>query len=126
MGWHFFYIERKKNWILMLILFSTLINMTASQNATTCKSMYTENLTTVPCITNTTCCYLEYQYFGKNFTKCLFKLNETDNICDTLPQSILSFPFTNVNYCDCFSNWISLSNIKFALTFILIIIITIN
>ncbi len=89
------------------ILISTLLSIIPlasaayTPNATNCMVMYQNNQTDVPCLSNSTCCYLEFNYYDKNFTNCYLKINETDNMCSTMTDYIETFSGTSVSVCDC-------------------------
>lgn len=108
----------------ILIIFLQLLNVN-SQNATTCVELYQNKTIDTPCTDNTTCCYLNYDYFDKLFTKCIVKMNSTDNICDNISDAIGSF-YGSVIACDCFSNWIinafSVHKVIYGIIFILFVI----
>jgi hypothetical protein len=105
---------------LHLITIFFFIHIINTQNATDCVAMYYNNTITVPCITNSTCCYYGYSFNGQSFQSCQLKLNSTDNVCDTVGQGITYF-YGSLDNCDCFSEIIKFT--KHLSIFILLILL---
>jgi len=86
--------------LLLICLFQIQIQIISSQNATTCMNMYRNNSITTECINNSTCCFLSYQFYNNTMEKCLIKANESENLCSTMEDVIVSYGATNTK-CEC-------------------------
>jgi hypothetical protein len=91
---------KKCLYFVCLILY---INYVKSQNATDCMEMYMNKTTDTPCLTDRSCCLIQYSNYNQNFTKCLLKLNETEDLCDNL-SDVISFYTGSMTLCECASS----------------------
>ena len=83
-----------------LVTWLVSINFVIPNNSTTCNKMYLENLTQENCFNSTACCYLEYQFYEQNFTKCIMKINDTEDLCPSIID-YSGIQKVNVITCNC-------------------------
>lgn len=108
--------------VIKFILISFLfvnVEKVNSQNASDCFNMYINKTINIPCVDNSTCCFVQYTNYDQNFTRCMLKLNSTENLCDDFSETI-SYYHGSLSICDCFTKWI---NNKFILFFIVLLYI---
>jgi hypothetical protein len=105
--------------IIFLILLPVIIN----QNSTDCWEMYDNKTIDTPCVFNSSCCYVQYEFNSDIIKKCMLKLNSTDNICDNF-EDILSYYNANIQVCDCSANEVYSLNIfvKFIIIILYVLI----
>ena len=104
------------------LIFFILINLKFcnTNNATTCYELYSNNTIPENCFNTTACCYLEYSFYEKNYTKCILKLNNTEDIC-TGVSDVSGKEGVSMSVCDCFGNFIKIYFYKFLFLIFLIV-----
>lgn len=88
---------------LYFVLLFLYINYVKSQNATDCMQMYNNNTINTPCVTDRSCCLIQYSNFNHNFTKCLLKQNETEDLCESI-SDVVNFYVGSMTLCECASS----------------------
>jgi hypothetical protein len=90
--------------ILIYISISILfLNIVFCQNATDCRDMYLNNTITIPCVDDRACCLIQYTQYNNNFTRCILKLNSTEDMCLNFADTI-GFYFGSLTTCECASS----------------------
>jgi hypothetical protein len=88
------------NSFFILFMCISLINISKSNNSTTCYEMYLNSTIKENCFNSTACCYLEYTFIEKNFTKCIEKINDTENICEGVID-VANKEYVDMRICSC-------------------------
>jgi len=89
--------------ILLIILIN--FKFASTQNATTCFELYSNRTIQQNCLNTTACCFLEYSYYNNTYTKCIEKLNESEDICSGI-NDIAGKEGASLSYCSCFCNFL--------------------
>ncbi len=89
------------------IIIISLLNLYAlyCQNATSCVEMFKNQTTSVPCVSNSSCCFIQFSYYNTTEKKCLLKKNATDNYCKNL-EGPISYFYGSLDLCDCVAGFL--------------------
>lgn len=98
----------KGKFILVFLFLIINLKFCSTQNSTTCHEMYLSNLTDVKCLNTTACCYMEYTFMTRNFTKCILKVNETEDMCSSMGD-VSYKESVDMIVCSCYSGFLACS-----------------
>jgi hypothetical protein len=109
-------------YVLIFSIFN--LNVLYCQNASVCVEMYRNNSISVPCVKNSSCCYIQYSYYNTTDQKCLLKKNATDDYCKNL-EGPISYYYGSLNMCDCVAGFIK-NNWYVSISLSVLLLISIN
>ena len=100
---------------ILIFFFFFSSNFVSTQNSSDCMEMYKNSSTDQKCLNATDCCYYEYDYNGKNYKRCVVKLNHTDNICRNFSQIVMVLGGSWTT-CSCFSFFLQFFSLPITLS----------
>jgi hypothetical protein len=85
---------------IYILCFLTIVNIVNGFNSTDCKYMYLNKTIDTPCFDDSSCCFINYTFSDNTITKCVAKVNQTEDICDDMGNTI-GYYGGSLNDCEC-------------------------